>query len=292
MLNKNNSTCKIVAIFTMLIMLFCLGGTIAEIVISSKTSTPEMQMPPDTPLPPIEDNIPESDKNENGNDDTILATPLQPAKQMLAMVRAKVNGLQVRANPKSNSTSLGYIDKDDLIAYKGKENGWYITTYKNQTAYVSASSSLTEIVRFEMQKQAIDKILQVGLMLLGTKYVYGAQRFHWGNGILNSAFSIRAFDCSSFTQYIYFKSNNVLLDTTSRAQSVQGKTVTNGNLQVGDVMFFTNSSRYYLTGIERIGHVGIYFGENYILHTASDYAVVEPISATRWKYFIHAKRFV
>ena len=57
-------------------------------------------------------------------------------------------------------------------------------------------------------------------------------------------------------------------------------------------MFFTNASRYNKTGNERIGHVGIYFGNNYILHTASDHAVIEPISAQRWNYTITARRVV
>lgn len=44
--------------------------------------------------------------------------------------------------------------------------------------------------------------------------------------------------------------------------------------------------------VERIGHVGIYLGKNYILHTASDYAVIEPISSFRWSYYILSKRVV
>ena len=64
------------------------------------------------------------------------------------------------------------------------------------------------------------------------------------------------------------------------------------DLNRGDLMFFTNSSRYYNSGIERIGHVAMYLGENRILHTASDYAIIEEISSTRWNYFITAKRVI
>ena len=38
--------------------------------------------------------------------------------------------------------------------------------------------------------------------------------------------------------------------------------------------------------------VGIYFGNNYILHTASDFAVLEPISSLRWSYYISARRII
>ena len=54
-------------------------------------------------------------------------------------------------------------------------------------------------------------------------------------------------------------------------------------------MFFTAVSRYNKTGVERIGHVALYLGENYILHTASDHAVIEQISDTRWGYYIVAR---
>ena len=58
------------------------------------------------------------------------------------------------------------------------------------------------------------------------------------------------------------------------------------------MIFFTNSTRYNKTGVERIGHVALYLGDNLILHTASDYAQIEEISATRWKYYVQTQRMV
>jgi Cell wall-associated hydrolases (invasion-associated proteins) len=91
-------------------------------------------------------------------------------------------------------------------------------------------------------------------------------------------------------QYIFKKGANVNLDTTSRSQSVQGKAVSKSNWKRGDLMFFTNESRKNNVGVDRIGHVALYLGDNHILHTASDYAVIEEISAKRWSYFISARR--
>ena len=70
------------------------------------------------------------------------------------------------------------------------------------------------------------------------------------------------------------------------------KEVKRSELKRGDLMFFTNASRKDKTGMERIGHVGIYFGNNYILHTASDHAVIEPISSVRWSYYVTARRVI
>ena len=57
-------------------------------------------------------------------------------------------------------------------------------------------------------------------------------------------------------------------------------------------IYFTNEERQYKTGVERVGHVAIYLGDNYILHTASDYARIEKMSQKRWSYYIEARRFV
>ncbi len=137
-----------------------------------------------------------------------------------------------------------------------------------------------------------ESVIEEGAKLLGTPYVYGAVRYHDGNGNLNKNFTVSAFDCSSLTQYIFYKGANVLLNVTTRTQIYQGTTIAKTDLQRGDLLFFTNASRYNNTGIERIGHVALYLGNNLILHTSSDYAKIEEISSQRWSYFIQAQRMV
>ena len=91
-------------------------------------------------------------------------------------------------------------------------------------------------------------------------------------------------------QYIFYYGAGVNLNMTTRTQVTQGTYVKRADLQRGDLMFFTNSTRYNKTGVERIGHVALYLGNNYILHTASDYAVIEQISTQRWNYYIETRR--
>ena len=104
------------------------------------------------------------------------------------------------------------------------------------------------------------------------------------------SFDASKYDCSSLMQYIYYYGAGVILDVTTRTQVVQGKHVAKKDLKRGDLMFFTNSTRYNKTGVERIGHVALYLGDNYILHTATDHAVIEPISSQRWNYYIESRR--
>ena len=147
-------------------------------------------------------------------------------------------------------------------------------------------------MEIESENDKIESAISLGSSLLGYPYVWGSQRYHWGNGILNKNYVHGEYDCSALVQYVYYKSNGVILDVTSRAQSLNGIKTSRSDLKRGDLIFFTNESRKNKTGLEKIGHVGIYFGNNYILHTASDHAVIEPISTTRWGYYITARRVV
>lgn len=206
-------------------------------------------------------------------------------------IRAKVSSLSIRSAASASSTALGTLDKGDMVCYLSIEGGFYKTYYKNKTAYVSRNPAYTEIVELApSENQKVEDVIDIGLKLLGTPYVYGAVRLHNGKGVLLSGFSTGKFDCSSLMQYMFYKGASVNLDTTTRTQIKQGTYVAKANIARGDLLFFTNASRKNNTGIERVGHVALYLGENYILHTASDHAVIEQISSVRWSYYIEARK--
>ena len=211
-----------------------------------------------------------------------------PARAEYVMVCA--NGLNVRTGAGSSYTTLGQVEKGVLLHFDGEENGWYRTQFRGRAAYVSASPAYTSIAYLDEGEAEVERVISEGLKVLGVPYVYGATRYHDGKGNLLKGFSTDKFDCSSLMQYIFYRGAGVLLDVTTRTQILQGKTVKRGDLKRGDLMFFTNASRKNNTGIERVGHVALYLGDNYILHTASDYAKIEQISPTRWSYFIEGKR--
>lgn len=213
------------------------------------------------------------------------------AAKTVSYVKLLSDGVNLRSGAGTSYPVKGSAEKSTMYALEGSSGGWYKTNYKNGAAYLS--SKYCELVEMHQSDNArIEAVIAEGTKLLGTPYVYGAVRYHDGNGKLMKNFSINAFDCSSLTQYIFYKGANAKLDVTSRAQSTQGKTVSKANLQRGDLMFFTNASRRNNTGLERIGHVALYLGDNWILHTASDYAKIEQISSTRWSYFIKAQRII
>lgn len=273
------------------------GDTSSEPSDESPDTFPEIPEE-DSPSHENEDSAaPPASEGENNNDPG--AAPEQdpdiPAAEETpthtTYIRSKVDGLSLRSGPGTGYTALGHINKGDMVTFLDEENGWYRTRYKNKIAYISANSSYTEAFEIPLsQNDIVEKVIEEGLSLLGFPYVYGAIRLHDGKGNLLKNFDATEYDCSSLMQYIFYYGAGVNLNMTTRTQVTQGTSVKRADLQRGDLMFFTNSTRYNKTGVERIGHVALYLGNNYILHTASDYAVIEQISTQRWNYYIETRR--
>lgn len=200
-------------------------------------------------------------------------------------------GVNIRSGAGTGYSVRGQAEKSTLYCLSGDEGGWYKTGYRNKNGYIS-SKYCTLVNMLSSDDELIEAVIEEGCKLLGTPYVYGAVRLHDGRGNFYKSFTVDEFDCSSLMQYIFYKGANKLLDVNTRTQVYQGTTVTKAQLKRGDLMFFTNAQRKNNNGVERIGHVALYLGDNYILHTASDYAKIEQISPTRWSYFIQGQRIL
>jgi cell wall-associated NlpC family hydrolase len=144
--------------------------------------------------------------------------------------------------------------------------------YDSQIAHISALGA------WEMKANAI---IVTGIRYLGTPYRFGA-----------IPGQTRNFDCSSFMQYI-FGEYFIELPRVTRQQSRAGRQVSIGNIRKGDLLFFSTSKRRNLTGIQRIGHVGVYIGNNKYLNSFSPSGVtITQLTASRRRAFITARRVI
>ena len=100
-------------------------------------------------------------------------------------------------------------------------------------------------------------VLAFAKKFLGYPYAYGGA-------------SPSGFDCSGFTSYVY-KNFGVTLSRTAAGQTSNGTAVKRSELQVGDLVMFCSP----------INHVGIYAGNNQIIHAAnpSRGVVIDTISS-------------
>lgn len=112
---------------------------------------------------------------------------------------------------------------------------------------------------------------------LGFSYVLGGKTPETG------------FDCSGFTAYI-FKNFGYTLGSIAADQDSVGKTIERTDLQPGDLILFQNEEK------TKIGHTGIYIGNNEFIHAANpDRGVVIDNLETMSYYnerFVTARRIV
>ena len=239
----------------------------------SELGAPPSSVPDEnpTPTPPVEDT--------------------KPVVRTTTYIRCTGENVNIRSGAGTEFSVVGQAEKGTIYAIIGKTGNWYKTYYRNKVAYVYASYASVFTLEQTQNEQA-EKVIEEGYKLIGVPYVYGAVRLHDGNGKLLAGFSAQKFDCSSLVQYVFYKGADKLLQVNTRTQFKQGEYVPRDKLQRGDCIYFTNEERQYKTGIERVGHVAIYLGDNYILHTASDYARIEKMSSYRSKFYIEARRFL
>lgn len=129
----------------------------------------------------------------------------------------------------------------------------------------------------------IPAMIARGKKYLGVPYVFGADPYPQSG----------AFDCSTFTQYIFDK-YGVHLPRTARAQARLGDTVDRKNLRAGDLMFFSVPGRFKSN--KTVGHVAIYIGNMKMLHASpqpKNGVQITDINRPYWKKnFLYAKRLV
>ncbi|NBD23290.1 C40 family peptidase [Paenibacillus glycinis] len=133
---------------------------------------------------------------------------------------------------------------------------------------IAAGTTLTASAATEKSKELID----YGEKYIGTPYLYGAVPY-----------MTNAFDCSSFTQYV-FDNFDINLPRTSLSQASKGTKVAKGNLSMGDLVFFKTNGY-------SISHVAIYAGDNKILHSANDGVEISDLGSSYWKKnYVTARR--
>ena len=83
-------------------------------------------------------------------------------------------------------------------------------------------------------------------------------------------------DCSQFMQELFKKFNNTNLPRTVKEQSKAGYSVSKGDVQYGDLVFFRTEGR-------RPAHVGIYVGFDEFVHSSTSSGII--ISSLKDKYW-------
>ncbi|RNC67497.1 MAG: peptidoglycan endopeptidase [Desulfuromonadales bacterium] len=192
-----------------------------------------------------------------------------------------------------NGLGKGRLKPGSILALRGAESESAATpklslkqSLRNMDLYSEKEyeQSLADLVENDPSKPA-DFTRSVNLQvdnvseLKKTAYSFIGTRYRFGGTTRNGL------DCSSFVQQV-FRELDVTLPRTAREQYQIGNRVATGDLQKGDLLFFQTYARFP-------SHVGIYLGNNKMIHASSRdrRVVISTIDTPYYRArFIGAKR--
>lgn len=168
---------------------------------------------------------------------------------------------------KKEEATTEVINKENTEIKKETE-----TTVDNKSEETSKSNTETT------SKTTGEEIVEYAKQYLKYKYTYGGSSPKTG------------FDCSGFTYYVY-KNFGYTLSRSSSGQAKNGVEVSKDELQPGDLLIFKNQA------LTKIGHVGIYIGNNQMIHSSEPGVgvVITKLDANGYNYnkrFVTARRIL
>lgn len=190
-----------------------------------------------------------------------------------------VDTVRLRKEPNTTSTILDDCVKNQEVTIISEENNWCKVTVNEKNGYIAKkylsdkkveitnrSSDITREPKKEEKKQETKEVVNT-VSNKGKEIVDYAKQY-LGVKYISGGGTPSGFDCSGFTSYVY-KNFGYTLSRSSIGQATNGVEVAKSDLQLGDIVVFNNSAN------SKIGHVGIYIGENKFIHASSPGDVVK-----------------
>ena len=195
--------------------------------------------------------------------------------QLYATVDPGVSALNVRKQPSTSARKVGravakerflvsrevVVNKDDPTAKMWVEVFMKDTEDDREIAYICAdyvtfSYELTWATEYTPYGVGVSDlrvaICDYASQFVGTKYVWG------GNSLT------KGIDCSGFVKQVY-KEFGYSTPRVSRDMAKKYEKISVSELQPGDLVFYGKKADNY------INHVGIYIGNNKIIHSSTNY---------------------
>jgi len=195
---------------------------------------------------------------------------VRPASAAQEQQPAKTKTTLVHNSPYESAAVIGQMEDGTEVTVLEKRNGFYKVDCYDMNGYIATSqikhtkdgkyyvnckakSGETKTMAYTDRDTAMElrhSILALAKEQLGEPYVYGSIGSY-------------GFDCSGLMYYLYGE-HDISLQRTASKQLQDGIIVAKEGLQVGDLVFFRERWEYYPAS-----HVGIYAGNNKIIHASS-----------------------
>ena len=211
--------------------------------------------------------------NSNLETPTVTKKPTSTTEESpITPIRAVT---KVRTIPASDAIIIGCLEEGATLTVLGDAGAYYQIDCFDMIGYIRKEQvALDEIGTYRVRcnpdcsettylanhtaTQALcltSQLRNTAMTYIGVPYVGG------GTGP-------RGFDCSGFTQYVFASADYSLLRTVAQ-QLQSGIIIPKEELQCGDLVFF----KYTTSTGSLYSHVGIYIGNNQVLHASSSRGV-------------------
>ena len=174
-------------------------------------------------------------------------------------------GAFVRLSPDKSGKAVTMLFVDTPVTVTGLEAGWYRLDWNGVTCYTpSEYLVLSDLALSDAPAPAEEtdpdpeqdtpslgqQIADYACQFVGGRYVYGGESPDTG------------FDCSGLMMYVY-RHFGYSLNRSASGQYSNGRSVKKSQLQVGDLVFFSDNGGYSVT------HVGMYIGDGKFVHASN-----------------------
>ena len=201
--------------------------------------------------------------------------------------------VNLRAGPGTNYHSITQASSGERAYVIGFNRQWYKVICKGEVCYIRSDYLELKEIPYENSKsgntplffndgkstgvipsaQALNNSTGIGVrnQIVSEAKKYIAVPYSWGGS------TPAGFDCSGFVQYV-FNQCGITVPRTTELQVQVGNYIAKSKLQLGDLVFLQNT---YRAGVS---HVGIYIGNNQMIHASSSKGVT--ISNLASSYYV------
>lgn len=258
-------------------------GWIAKYAIEETATETQTEKEPE-PTKPIE--TPKTEETKPQEKEPEPSTNVKPQQTAKTKGYVNVEQANVREGPSVDYEHVITAKLNQELKILGEENGWYKVEVKDVTGYISkklVSDEKVEItpsrgmnetrIPAESKEEDEEKTIEQPenkevenatstSKTTGADIVAYAKKFLGGKYVSGGNNPKTGMDCSGYTKYVFEHFGYTLSRTTS-GQAKNGVEVAKKDMQVGDIIIFLNDAK------TKIGHVGIYIGNNQFIHSAN-----------------------